>query len=187
MWILNNVPQFEWFCLGKKTSKVEAAQASADRALWICSWVSGAEIQSVGRLLTSDLLLGQWVSALAAHRIVLELSGLPIPGLSPRDSNSIGLWSSPEYWDFLLLKVGFIDKQYLHHPGACCKSQNLQPYPSTTDSEPTFRRGPPSLRACFTSTPRLMGLNITWKWKQFNSVAESWIDPETVRTYWNSV
>lgn len=45
----------------------------------------------MGRLLTSDLLLGQWVSALAAHRIVLELLGLPIPGLSPRDSNSIGL------------------------------------------------------------------------------------------------
>ena len=87
-----NVPQFEWFCLGKKEpQKVEAAPASADRALLICSWVSAAEIQAVGRLLTSDQLLGQWVSALAAPRIIPELSGLPIHGLSPRDSNSIGL------------------------------------------------------------------------------------------------
>lgn len=166
-----NMPQFEWFCLGKKEpQKAEAAQASANRALLICSWLSGAEIQAVGRLLASDQLLGQWVSALAAHRIIPELSGLPIPGLSPRD------WlACHAAWvlRFLLLKVGFIEKQYLHHPGACYKSESPAPH-----QRYWLRACFPGVdrkvwEVCFTAShPRLMALNVTWRWKWFSSAAD---------------
>ena len=90
-------------------------------------------------------------------------------------------WSvmQPGYWDFLLLKVGFIDKQYLHHPGACYKSESpaLPQHYWLRACFPGVDRQ--VWEACFSAShPRLMGLNVTWKWKWFGSVAESWIDPE---------
>lgn len=105
------MPEFEQFCLGigdlQKKKKVEAAQASADRALWICSGVLGAAMQGNRRLLALDQDLGQWVSALAAHGITLESEALLIPDLSPQDSDFIGLPCS--------LDIGIFVSQSVFH------------------------------------------------------------------------
>lgn len=105
------MPQFGWFCLGiEELQKMEIAQASADRALLVCSWEQRAEIRAKGRLSGLGRHLGSWVSTSTAHGIILQLMVLLIPGLSPWDSNFIALSCS--------LSIGIFAPQSVFHGSA---------------------------------------------------------------------
>ena len=114
--------------------------------------MSGAEIQAVGRLLASDQLLGHWVSALAAHRIIPELLGLLISGLSPRDSDLISL-SCSLGTEIFAPQSGFHREAVSASPGSLLQIRISIPTPALLTPSLLSRCGPPSLRSMFYSLP----------------------------------